>query len=423
MAYSAQLEQGVISLRGDSNETTAVEVFTTKRVRTIEWNGKRLKTEKSSWGSLKARINGPTKFKVPRLRNWRVQDSLLERLPDYSDEGPAWVNADDNETPSNTYGFHTGIHLWRGYFDGSADGVYLQVQGGIAHGWSAWLNGRHIGSFLGHISSTIGAAELNFPENAVSDGKNVLLVMQDNSGHDQLSASLNVRGILNATFLNSESGVSSWKVAGTAGGSSGTQLDPVRTHYNEGGLRAERLGWHVPGYDDSDWPRGASSAGFEGARVKFYRTNLPLDTPKGHDVALSVRLNFDSEHTTKEFRAYVYINGYQYGRYYPYVNEVINSFPAPPGIWNYAGDNVIGLAIWNQGEDEVKLDVEVNVDYVLESSLDVKFDGTYLRPGWDERRALYDWVEIGPRPGCACGSIFSTKPRYTPGCDNRDGNM
>jgi hypothetical protein len=68
----------------------------------------------------------------------------------------------------------------------------------------------------------------------------------------------------------------------------------------------------------------------------------------------------------------------------------MNTFPAPPGIWNFDGDNVIGLAIWNQGETEVKCDVEVNVDYVLESSLDVKFDGTYLRPGGDERRSSYD---------------------------------
>ncbi|KAL4864778.1 galactose-binding domain-like protein [Aspergillus spectabilis] len=298
-----------------------------------KWNGKRLKTEKTSWGSLKAKISGPARFKVPLLQNWRAQDSLLERHPDYSDDDPAWVNAGDNETPSkyndstkpylysDQCGFHTGVHLWRGYFNGSPDGVYLEVQGGIAHGC--------------------------------------------------------------------DSAFTAWKVAGTAGGSSGATLDPVRTHYNEGGLRAERLGWHLPGFDDSDWPRGAPSDGFEGAGVKFYRTILPLNTPRGHDVALSVRLNFDTAQTSKEFRAYVYINGYQYGRYYPYVNEVINSFPAPSGIWNYDGDNVIGLAIWNQGEAEVKLDVEVNVDYVLESSLDVKFDGTYLRPGWDERRALY----------------------------------
>lgn len=29
-------------------------------------------------------------------------------------------------------GFHTGIHLWRGYFTGAATGVFLNVQGGTA---------------------------------------------------------------------------------------------------------------------------------------------------------------------------------------------------------------------------------------------------------------------------------------------------
>ncbi|KAL4887612.1 glycoside hydrolase superfamily [Aspergillus karnatakaensis] len=402
LVRAAQLERGVILLRGDSNETTGIEVFTTKQARMIEWNGKRLKTERTKWGSLRAKIDGPTKFKVPKLGTWRVQDSLAERSVEYSDDGAAWVNADAMTTPSkfndstkpylysDQYGFHTGVHLWRGYFNGSVDGVYLKVQGGIAHGWTAWLNGQLVGSFLGNISSAIGDAELTFPKDTVAEGKNVLLVMQDNTGHDQGSASLNVRGILNATLLNNESGFSSWKVAGTAGGSSGETLDPVRTHYNEGGLRAERLGWHLPGFDDSGWSNAAPGDGFEGAGVKFYRTHLPLNTPKGHDVALSVKLNFDSTQTSKKFRAYLYINGYQYGRYYPYINEAINSFPAPPGIWNYDGDNVIGLAIWNQGETEVKVDVQVNVDYVLESSLNVKFDGTYLRPGWDERRTLYE---------------------------------
>ncbi|KAL3473021.1 beta-galactosidase, domain 2-domain-containing protein [Aspergillus californicus] len=114
---------------------------------------------------------------------------------------------------------------------------------------------------------------------------------------------------------------------------------------------------------------------FTGAGVRYHRINLPLDTLAGHDVALSVDLKFDSDNTSNAFRAYLYVNGYQYGRYYPYINEVISNFPVPPGIWNYDGENVIGLAVWSQGETEVKCDLGVNVDYVLAVSLDVKFDG------------------------------------------------
>ncbi|KAL4733988.1 glycoside hydrolase superfamily [Aspergillus similis] len=401
LVRAAQLEGRVISLRGDSNETAEIEVFTAKKVQTIEWNGKRLRTERSSWGSLTAQIDGPEKFEIPSLGAWRVQDSLPERLANYSDSGPAWVDANHMETPSkyddatkpylysNEYGFHNGVHLWRGHFNGTADGVYLEVQGGIAHGWTAWLNGKFVGSFKGILNSSVGTKEITFPNGTVSNRENVLLVMQDITGHDQGSGSLNIRGIVNATLLNSQSGFSSWKVAGTAGGAGGATLDPVRTHYNEGGLTAERLGWHLPGFDDSKWPRASPSDGFTGAGVRFYPTHLPLNTPAGHDVALSVKLNFDSVETSNGFRAYLYINGYQYGRYYPYINEAMNTFPVSPGVWNYDGDNVIGLAIWNQEEKKVKCDLQAKVEYVLASSLDVKFDGIYLRPGWDEKRLLY----------------------------------
>ncbi|KAL5051955.1 hypothetical protein BDW71DRAFT_202096 [Aspergillus fruticulosus] len=93
--------------------------------------------------------------------------------------------------------------------------------------------------------------------------------------------------------------------------------------------------------------------------------------------------------TSNSFRAYLYINGYQHGRYYPYLNKAMNAFPAPPRVWNYYSDSIIGFAIWNQEEKKVKCDLQMKVENVLASSLDVKFDGTYLRPGRDEKRLLY----------------------------------
>ena len=135
------------------------------------------------------------------------------------------------------YGFHTSIHLWRGYFIGTATGMYLNVQGGIAHGWPAFLNGDLIGSFFGSTSSPTGSRMVSFANATLSTaGPNVLLVVQDNSGHDETSGALNVRGILNATLPGGNSStLSSWKVTGTAGGSTNSLLDPVRTIYKEGG--------------------------------------------------------------------------------------------------------------------------------------------------------------------------------------------
>ena len=396
---SAKLQAHSIELSGDSNQTTAIEIFTTQSISVISWNGRPLQTSKSSYGSLKARIPRPQAFEPPRLGPWKVHDSLPERWLNYSDSSAAWAAANKTQTTSSTktatvpylfideYGFHTGVHLWRGYFNGAATGVFLNVQGGIAHGWSAFLNGKLIGSFFGNTSSPTGSQTLSFANATLNTaGPNVLLVLQDNSGHDETSGAVNVRGILNATLLGGNfSTFSSWKVAGTAGGSTDTFLDPVRTIYNEGGLTAERLGWHLPGFDDSAWPTSFPSQGFSGSGVKFYRTTVPLNVPDGHDVSLSFKF---STNGTVNFRSLLYVNGYQYARYNPYISPV-STFPVPPGILNYDGDNVIAVALWAQTEEGAMTDLQLQLNYVVESSLDVKFDGVYLRPGWDSRRLEY----------------------------------
>ena len=138
---------------------------------------------------------------------------MPEHWLSYSDSGLAWVNANKTETASSTkvatlpclfineYGFHTGVHLWRGYFHGTTTGVFLSVQGGIAHGWSAFINGEPINSFFGSTSSPTGTQTLSFANATLNNaGPNVLLVMQDNSGRDEYSGALNVHGILNATL-------------------------------------------------------------------------------------------------------------------------------------------------------------------------------------------------------------------------------
>ena len=47
---------------------------------------------------------------------------------------------------------------------------------------------------------------------------------------------------------------------------------------NEGGLYAERIGAHLPGFDDSSWsdgsPLAADGGGLTGAGVNFYRTTF-----------------------------------------------------------------------------------------------------------------------------------------------------
>jgi beta-galactosidase GanA len=259
-------------------------------------------------------------------------------------------------------------------------------------GWSAWLNGELIGSYLGNANLESGNLTITFPTGLVKQsGENVLLVVHDDTGHDE--GALNPRGILQASLLSSSGtslNFSRWRVAGTAGGES--NLDPVRGVYNEDGFFAERVGWHLPGFDDSKWPSTSSASSttglsFTGAGVTFYRTIVPLNIRSGVDVSISFVFSAPNA-TNTAFRAQLFVNGYQYGRFNPYIgNQVL--YPVPPGVLDYTGDNTIGLAVWSQTEAGAQITLDWQVNYVAESSLDVTFDGQALRPGWTEERLKY----------------------------------
>ena len=88
------------------------------------------------------------------------------------------------------------------------------------------------------------------------------------------------------------------------------------------------------------------------------------------------------------YRAFLYVNGYQYGRYYPSIASE-NVFPVPAGVLNHGGDNVIGLAVWAQTEKGANVDVELVTRYAVESSFESRFDGKYLQPGWTAEKLEY----------------------------------
>ncbi|KAG9079757.1 hypothetical protein FRC06_007502, partial [Ceratobasidium sp. 370] len=268
---------------------------------------------------------------------------------------------------------HLGNILWRGRFNGKASGVQLNVQGGTASGWSAWLNGDYIGSFPGDPTSVSGALNLTFANATVTEKDNVLLVLQDHSGHDQRAAALYPRGILAATLVGTNATFSSWRVAGNAGGEK--NIDPVRGPIAEGGLHAERLGWHLPGFDDSKWASGSPVDGVKGAGVAFYRTTVDLSKvvdKRGYDVLLEFII--DSAAGTN-VRAQLYVNGYQYGKFVKQVGNQI-AFPIPPGVLNVRGKNTIGLSVWSQSTAGAKIDISWNVLGVYDSAWDPAFDAT-----------------------------------------------
>ncbi|KAI2790701.1 putative beta-galactosidase B [Penicillium oxalicum] len=386
-----------LALTGDNTDKTVLEVFAPKNVKSVTWNGKTVHVERTAYGSLKGSVEAPKTIKLPSFGSWKSNDSLPERLASYDDSGAAWVDV-DHQTTSNPlkpktlpvmyadeYGFHNGVRLWRGYFNGSATGAYINVQGGSAFGWSAWLNGKFIDSFLGDASHDQGNLTLSFSNATLSTTEpNVLLIVHDDTGHDETTGALNPRGILEAQLQGSASGFTHWRLAGTAGGES--NLDPVRGVYNEDGLYGERVGWHLPGFDDSKWPT-TTSLGFKGATVRFFRTTVPLNFPSGTDVSVSFVLSTPAG-STKAYRAQIFINGYQYGRYNPHIgNQVI--YPVPAGILNYNGENTVVVALWAQTEAGADIKVDWRVNYVADSSLDavtLSEKAEDLRPKWTEER-------------------------------------
>ena len=225
---------------------------------------------------------------------------------------------------ADEYGYQAGNILWRGRFKASKDhapsGAYLRVIGGLASGFSAYVNGKFLGSWLGSMANKTGELEVSFKDVQLdTKNENVLFVIQDTMGKEQREAAPDPRGILNATLIaadGSAANFSSWKVAGNAGGNH--LLEPIRGTYNEGGLHAERLGWHLPGFNDENWKSGAPADGFKGAEARFYRTTATLDIPTGYDASLAFQL-----HTEKKakLRAQLYVNGYQFAKTLPYISN------------------------------------------------------------------------------------------------------
>ncbi|KAI7240550.1 glycoside hydrolase family 35 protein [Hortaea werneckii] len=418
LVRSATVEEGIICLTGDYSGAGDLEVFAplddegwqsssskhhrkTAASRMVHFNGEPVAMRQTKYGSLLGSLSAPNvsvesvQAGIPELTDWKVHDALPERYASYNDSGAGWRMAEKNSTLNpwkpetypvlygDEYGFHYQNLLWRGRFSGEATGVYLNVIGGAASGWSAWLNGHFLGSTYGNISLAETNATLSFG-NATKEGENVLFVIQDHMGHDQTVGVLNPRGILNATLIGGEaSNFTSWKVAGNAGGQA--NIDPMRGPINEGGLHAERLGWHLPGFDDSAWQSGSPQDGLTEAGAKFYRTNLPLDLPEGIDASLAFELNAPED---SKVRAQLYVNGYMFGKFIPHVGNQIE-FPVFPGILDYHGDNTIGLNIWAQGDAGASVSVKTSVLGVYQSSLDPSAGTEYLRPGWSSERLRY----------------------------------
>jgi hypothetical protein len=83
--------------------------------------------------------------------------------------------------------------------------------------------------------------------------------------------------------------------------------DKVRGILNEGGSFAEQSGWHLPGFDTSDWESRSFGEGLPSPGLGIFVTTFELDFDDDLDIPMS--FVFDDSTSGQGYRAYLFVNG------------------------------------------------------------------------------------------------------------------
>lgn len=372
LVRTAYVQGSDLHLTADFNATTPIEVIgAPSKAKNLVINGKKaqVKVDKNGIWSSSVKYTAP-KVQLPTLKNlkWKSIDTLPEIQNSYDDS--AWVSADKAytlnsanalKTPTSLfasdYGFHTGYLLFRGHFVATGDEktLFLRTQGGTAFGSSVWLNQTNIGSWRGISINADNNATYTLP--ALTKGKSyVFTVVVDNMGLDEdwtigTEYTKDPRGILDYKLSGRSASDITWKLTGNLGGED--YIDTARGPLNEGGLYAERQGFHQPQPPTQSWKSGSPFDGLSAPGIKFYSASFDLNIEKGWDVPLY--FNFGNTTSPAAYRAQLYVNGYQYAKYVSNIGPQ-TSFPVPEGILNYRGTNYLALSLWALQEDGAKLE-------------------------------------------------------------------
>ncbi|KAI0129915.1 lactase [Xylariales sp. AK1849] len=388
-------------LTGDLNATTDLEIIAgLPGSNNIYFNGEKVPSVKSTNGRLSATLTYATPdVEIPELESleWKYIDSLPEINSNYDDS--AWIVA-DHETTNNTarddygipfslktptsllagdYGFNTGCLLYRGYFtaNGNESSLDLCTTGGSGFGHSVWINSTYIGSYTGAgfvksynqtltVSGQIGLT--------LSRGEQyVITILIDHMGQETswtpgYDTMKTPRGIINYTITGHVQSDISWKINGNLGGEE--YVDQLRGPFNEGGMWAERQGYHLPDPPTAGWESASPLEGIEAAGVGFYSTNFDLNVPKGYDVPMSfVFANETGGDAPEDYRVQLYVNGWQFGKYISNLGPQ-TSFPVPEGTLNYSGTNYLAITLWAQDASGAKLaGLKLVVDALIQSGM------------------------------------------------------
>ncbi|KAK0361968.1 hypothetical protein LTR33_006943 [Friedmanniomyces endolithicus] len=206
----------------------------------------------------------------------------------------------------------------------------------------------------------------------------------------------NPRGVLDYSIsgAHSKSDVG-WKLTGNLHGED--YEDKTRGPLNEGGLHAERQGYHLPGAPTDPSPSSGSCAagpmdGVGAAGVSFYTTTFELDMPMGYDIPLS----FASANVAKPanttggvpaYRCQIHVNGWQFGKYVHNIGPQ-DVFPVPEGIFNYHGSNYVAVSLWSLEEGGASVS---DLSLVAGSLIQSGYGPVELGPttDWEPRQGAY----------------------------------
>jgi beta-galactosidase GanA len=349
---------GQLAVTGDTDKAGDIELFATPDIHGFSWNGAPVRADATASSSLQGHVEGSAAISLPLLSTWHVTDAAPEIAPGFNDGN--WLATDRSTTPNpywdhklpildtDDYGYHHGNVWYRGHFSasGKETAILLSANTGVHlgnHGiFTAWLNGHFLGS------NPSGAQQFAIdPSWVKAGGDNVISVLVDNTGHNQEEhngAFREPRGLISASFAGSPTTIR-WKIQGNAGGEN--LPDPVRGPFNAGGLYGERMGWHLPGFPDGGWATTTLPRATDKPGVDWYRTDFRLDIPAGQDVPIALRIHDIAPH---HYRAIIFINGWQIGRYISDVGPQTD-FELPPGLLNTHGDNTIAIASWSTAQD------------------------------------------------------------------------
>jgi beta-galactosidase GanA len=375
LVRSAIARGATLALTGDTREAGPLEAWAPAALRTLSWNGAKIAATRSASGSLVANapLAGPADFALPALANWRMAAGAPEADPRFDDSN--WQKIDNRAYASITarpdgqpnllmdaYGFHEGDVWYRGRFAGGAQAERLRLHYGAGGAGMAqvFLDGVPLGQneLAGGLPRpiTTGAFSIELPERARAPGEHVLSVMVRNNGHnwdlDSDDFHKEARGLVSAS-IEPVAGPSfavpiAWRIQGRAGGED--LADPVRGVANSGGQYGERMGWHLPGFDDRSWKPADVPAIATRAGTTWYRTGFDLAVPKGQDATIGIAFGDTSTPRSRSaaYRVLIFVNGWNMGQFIAHVGPQ-RVFPVPEGILDHRGRNTIALAVTSDG--------------------------------------------------------------------------